>query len=72
MHTFHFRTLSFSPNHSDVATDEVDHLFASADDNHDDRLAHKEIIEHSETFVGSEATDFGEQLHELGHIGDEL
>lgn len=56
--------------HSEVATEEVDHLFVAADDNHDDRLSHQEIIDNSETFVGSEATDYGEHL--LGHIGDEL
>lgn len=57
---------------SEVATDEVDHLFAAADDNHDDRLSHQEIIDNSDTFVGSEATDYGEHLSSMGHIGDEL
>lgn len=57
---------------SEVATEEVDHLFVAADEDHDNRLSYKEIIDQSETFVGSEATDYGEHLNELGHVGDEL
>lgn len=40
--------------YSEVATDEVDHLFGASDDNHDDRLSYKEIIDNYDTFVGSE------------------
>lgn len=57
---------------SEVATEEVDHLFVTADDDHDDRLSYAEIIDNSETFVGSEATDYGEHLHNVPHFGDEL
>lgn len=52
------------PSNEEVASDEVDHLFAAADDNHDDRLSYQEIIDHYDTFVGSEATDYGDQLHD--------
>lgn len=56
---------------SDIAKDEVDHLFASADDDHDDLLSFEEILEHNDVFVGSEATDYGDHLHNM-HLFDEL
>lgn len=57
---------------SEVATDEVDHLFVSSDDNHDDRLSYQEIIDNYDTFVGSEATDYGDHLQNIEHFNDEL
>lgn len=54
----------------DIAEEEVDHLFASSDDDVDNLLSFDEIIEHHEIFVGSEATDYGEHLHKIDH--DEL
>lgn len=60
------------PSNEDVASDEVDHLFAAADDDHDDRLSYAEIIENYETFVGSEATDYGDHLTNIHRLGDEL
>lgn len=53
----------------EIAIDEVNHLFVSADDDHDDRLSYQEIIENYDVFVGSEATDYGEHLNK---IKDEL
>lgn len=55
-----------------MATDEVDHLFGASDDNHDDRLSYKEIIDNYDTFVGSEATDYGDHLQNMEHFSDEL
>lgn len=56
---------------SEIAEEEVSHLFASADDDHDDLLSYEEIVLHYEVFVGSEATDYGSDL--LGeHFDDEL
>lgn len=49
----------------EIAIEEVNHLFASADDDHDDRLSYQEIIENYDVFVGSEATDYGEHLNKL-------
>ncbi|KAJ1520096.1 hypothetical protein ONE63_004318 [Megalurothrips usitatus] len=60
-----------TPNNDDIAKDEVDHLFASADDDHDDLLSYNEILEHYDVFVGSEATDYGDHLHNM-HLFDEL
>ncbi|XP_055709640.1 reticulocalbin-2 [Phlebotomus papatasi] len=60
------------PSNEDVAADEVDHLFASSDDDHDDRLSHDEIIDNYDTFVGSEATDYGDHLQNIHHFSDEL
>lgn len=49
----------------------MDHLFDSADDNHDGQLSFEEILHHHDVFVGSEATDYGGDL--LGdHFDDEL
>lgn len=58
--------------HSDVAGDEVDHLFVSADNDHDDRLSYDEIVDNHDIFVGSEATDYGDHLHNIERFNDEL
>jgi len=60
------------PDNENIAKDEVDHLFASADDDHDEKLALDEITKHHEVFVGSEATDYGEHLHNMDRFEDEL
>lgn len=60
------------PSNDDVATDEVNHLFASTDDDHDDRLSYKEIVDKYEIFVGSEATDYGDHLQNIDEFHDEL
>lgn len=60
------------PSNEEVATDEVDHLFAAADDDHDDRLSYEEIIEKYDVFVGSEATDYGDHLQNIEEFHDEL
>ncbi|KAI8427402.1 hypothetical protein MSG28_001955 [Choristoneura fumiferana] len=58
-------------NESEIATEEVEHLFASADDDGDGRLAFEEVLRHHQQFVGSEATDYGNDL--MGeHFDDEL
>lgn len=69
----HIEILSWIvPSNEEVATEEVDHLFVAADDDHDDRLSHDEIIEKYDTFVGSEATDFGDHLQNIEEFHDEL
>lgn len=60
------------PNNDDIAKDEVDHLFVSTDEDHDDRLSYLEILNNYETFVGSEATDYGDHLQNIHHLADEL
>ncbi|MPC10142.1 Reticulocalbin-2 [Portunus trituberculatus] len=56
----------------DIAEDEVDHLFGAADDDGDDLLSFLEVLEHHDVFVGSEATDYGDHLHNLDRFEDEL
>lgn len=56
----------------EIAHEEVDHLFAHSDDDHDDVLTFEEILNHHETFVGSEVTDYGEHLQNIHHFSDEL
>ncbi|CAD5217013.1 unnamed protein product [Bursaphelenchus okinawaensis] len=46
----------------DHADAEAKHLLGVADDNKDGKLSPEEIIAHYDTFVGSQATDYGEQL----------
>uniref|UniRef100_A0A0N5C535 Reticulocalbin-3 n=1 Tax=Strongyloides papillosus TaxID=174720 RepID=A0A0N5C535_STREA len=46
----------------DHADAEAKHLIGIADDNKDGKLSPEEIIQHYDTFVGSQATDYGEQL----------
>jgi hypothetical protein len=58
--------------YSEIADEEVIHLFASSDDDHDDLLTFDEILDHHEIFVGSEATDYGDHLHNIHIFQDEL
>ncbi|XP_015928900.1 reticulocalbin-2 [Parasteatoda tepidariorum] len=61
------------PNNVETAENEADHLLESSDVDKDAKLSIKEIVDHHEIFVGSEATDFGEQLHKSSHhYEDEL
>lgn len=60
------------PSNEQVATEEVDHLFAASDDDHDDRLSYDEILDKYDVFVGSEATDYGDHLQNLDELHDEL
>ncbi|ALC38247.1 CG31650 [Drosophila busckii] len=60
------------PSNAAIATDEVDHLFVSTDEDHDDRLSYLEILNNYDTFVGSEATDYGDHLQNINHLTDEL
>ncbi|XP_066598636.1 reticulocalbin-2 [Prorops nasuta] len=60
------------PSNDEIATDEVDHLFAASDDDHDDRLSFHEILDHHDVFVGSEATDYGDHLQDIERFSDEL
>lgn len=60
------------PSNEEVANDEVNHLFAASDDDHDDRLSYDEIINNYDIFVGSEATDYGDHLQNIEEFHDEL
>jgi len=60
------------PSNEDIAKDEVDHLFAGADEDMNEFLTFEEVIKHHELFVGSEATDYGEHLTKLHKFEDEL
>ncbi|GBP86591.1 Reticulocalbin-2 [Eumeta japonica] len=59
------------PDNEDIAQEEVDHLFDSADVNNDGKLSFDEILNHHDVFVGSEATDYGGDLLN-GRFDDEL
>ncbi|XP_046441821.1 reticulocalbin-2-like isoform X2 [Daphnia pulex] len=61
-----------APSNEEIAAEEVDHLFASADDDHDGLLSFEEILEHHDVFVGSEATDYGDHLNNIHRFQDEL
>uniref|UniRef100_A0A915NFV9 Reticulocalbin-3 n=1 Tax=Meloidogyne floridensis TaxID=298350 RepID=A0A915NFV9_9BILA len=50
------------PLNFDHADAEAKHLVHIADDNKDGKLSPEEILAHYDTFVGSQATDYGEQL----------
>ncbi|XP_050698725.1 reticulocalbin-2-like isoform X2 [Eriocheir sinensis] len=62
----------FKAQYKDIAEDEVDHLFGAADDDGNDILSFLEVLEHHDVFVGSEATDYGDHLHNLDRFEDEL
>lgn len=50
------------PTGFDHAEAEAKHLLDLADDNKDGQLSKEEILNHYDAFVGSQATDYGEQL----------
>lgn len=50
----------------------MNHLFAAADADQDDRLSYDEILENHDLFVGSEATNYGDHLHNIDNIHEEL
>lgn len=60
------------PSSETTAHDEMEHLFESTDDDQDDRLSFEEILQNYETFVGSEATNYGDHLKNIKHLADEL
>ena len=60
------------PSNDEIATDEVEHLFAGADEDVDGKLTFDEVINNHDLFVGSEATDYGEHLNNLHKFQDEL
>lgn len=43
------------PDNDDIADEEVEHLLASADDDHDERLSYDEVLKHHHVFVGSDS-----------------
>lgn len=45
-----------------MAQEESQHLITTADDDKDGKLSEEEIVTNHETFVGSEATDYGRAL----------
>jgi Ca2+-binding EF-hand superfamily protein len=55
------------PNIHKTAESETTHLFEVADANKDGVLSFDEIVNNHETFVGSEATNYGEHLDSLNH-----
>ncbi|XP_064540826.1 reticulocalbin-2 [Drosophila montana] len=60
------------PSNTVIADDEVDHLFVATDEDQDDRLSYLEILNNYDTFVGSEATDYGDHLQNINRLSDEL
>ncbi|XP_033331412.1 reticulocalbin-2 [Megalopta genalis] len=60
------------PSNDEIASGEVDHLFAASDDDHDNRLSFEEVLDHHDAFVGSEATDYGDHLQDIERFQDEL
>jgi len=60
------------PSNEEIATDEVDHLFSGADEDGNEQLTFEEVLNNHDLFVGSEATDYGDHLHNLHKFEDEL
>lgn len=53
-----------SPDLARIANEEATHLFDETDKNKDGQLSVDEVKEEHEMWVGSEATDYGNLLHE--------
>lgn len=62
----------FSCCFREIAGEEVDHLFETSDDDQDGILSFDEVVAHHDTFVGSEATDYGDHIHNIHQFTDEL
>jgi len=60
------------PSNEEIANDEVDHLFSGSDEDVDGKLSFEEVLNNHDLFVGSEATDYGDHLHNLDRFEDEL
>lgn len=60
------------PGNDEIAEQEAEHLLANGDTDNDGKLSIQEIVDHHELFVGSEATDYGEHLHNTSRFNDEL
>ena len=54
--------MPWSYDHSEAWRGEALHLVTEADDNQDNFLTRKEILDNYEILVGSQATDFGKSL----------
>ena len=50
------------PDRRSVADEEAEHLVSETDMNHDEILTFDEILDHHDLWVGSAATDYGEEL----------
>merc|ERR1719414_1934951 len=50
------------PDNNEIASDEVNHLFAGADEDVDGLLSKDEILNNHDLFVGGEVTNYGEML----------
>ena len=48
-----------------MMTSQVDHLFSGADENGDEQLSFEEVLNNHDVFARSEATDYGDHLHNL-------
>ncbi|CAI9726516.1 reticulocalbin-2 isoform X1 [Octopus vulgaris] len=51
------------PSTMENSKEEAEHIMGEADTNKDNILTKEEILENFETFVGSQATDYGKHLH---------
>ena len=59
------------PDNREMAETEANHLISESDDNRDAILSVEEIVAHYDIFVGSDATDFGQNLNDI-RLSDEL
>ncbi|CAI4230165.1 unnamed protein product [Auanema sp. JU1783] len=55
------------PDAKSVAVQEAKHLINGADKDHDGKLSITEIVDEHKLFVGSEATNYGDALHQISH-----
>jgi hypothetical protein len=53
------------PNLRETAIEETEHLFLESDKNVDGALSFDEIVDEYKLWVGSEATSFGDHLHDM-------
>ena len=51
-----------------MAKEEAQHLFSETDTNKDMKLSYTEIVDKHQLWVGSQATDYGRQMHDNSEL----
>merc|ERR1711935_381313 len=57
-----------SPDNTEIAIDEAEHLIDMCDEDEDDRLTPDEIVENHDLWVDSDATEYGAQLRHYDEL----
>ena len=57
-----------SPDNTEIAIDEAEHLIDMCDEDEDERLTPDEIVDNHDLWVDSDATEYGAQLRHYDEL----